>query len=338
MAREGLISGEREKSGEPLQAEFGQLLRGLRRRANLTQAQLAEASGLAIDTIRKLESGTRRAPYHETVAALAAALELNDAERDNFIGVAKRARAHGPAPAASEGPRLRPRAWIGIALASVAPLTVIGFVAATRFGGGNESPYPSDVQPSLHITKASECTSQWSLVVSNNTAGAISLESGTQSFEGLSADRKIIDVAPGERLDGTITLLAHNGGAPFAVAPLIYTPSWGVPERSWQLIQRWVPGGTTLYSPELHLTAPAVRGIYHVIFAFQLEMNGAQVASATGWRIGHEVWNDRNDIAHFSSEQVHEAQTFGCTTVRWLTEYGYEPLSVPADAVTISVR
>jgi len=37
-------------------------------------------------------------------------------------------------------------------------------------------------------------------------------------------------------------------------------------------------------------------------------------------------------------EQIHEAQTFGCTTARWLETTGYGTLSVPADAITINVR
>lgn len=336
----GFISNEHEKTGDLSEAEFGQLLRGLRRHAGLTQAQIAEASGLAIDTIRKLESGVRRAPYHETAAALADALKLPAAERDHFIAVAKRARAHGPAPVASEEPRGRRRSWIGVTAAIAALVTILGVVAAARFATSSDSPdrVPADLQPSVHITKASECTGQWSLVVANNTAGTVALASGTGSFEGVSADRKAIAVSPGQSLDGKVALLVHNGGAPFAIAPLIYTPSWGVPEKSWQLIARSVPDGTTLYSPEIHLPAPATRGLYHLIFAFQLEMNGAQVASGTSWVIGHNDWKDGNEIAGFNAEQIREAQTFGCTSVRWLTKYGYEPFSVPADAITINVR
>ncbi|TCJ19937.1 XRE family transcriptional regulator [Rubrobacter taiwanensis] len=50
-------------------------LREMRRRAVLTQQQLAEKSGVARDTISKLESGHRRA-YPTTVQKLAAALAV----------------------------------------------------------------------------------------------------------------------------------------------------------------------------------------------------------------------------------------------------------------------
>ena len=50
-------------------------LRGLRRRAVLSQEQLAERSGVARDTISKLETGRRKA-YPVTVRKLAAGLDV----------------------------------------------------------------------------------------------------------------------------------------------------------------------------------------------------------------------------------------------------------------------
>lgn len=50
-------------------------LRGLRMRAVLSQEQLAERSGVARDTISKLETG-RRGAYPTTIRKLAAGLEV----------------------------------------------------------------------------------------------------------------------------------------------------------------------------------------------------------------------------------------------------------------------
>jgi transcriptional regulator with XRE-family HTH domain len=50
-------------------------LRDFRRRAVMSQEQLAEKSGVARDTISKLESGRRRA-YPSTIRKLAAGLEV----------------------------------------------------------------------------------------------------------------------------------------------------------------------------------------------------------------------------------------------------------------------
>ncbi|WP_273843417.1 helix-turn-helix domain-containing protein [Rubrobacter calidifluminis] len=51
-------------------------LRELRRRAVMSQEQLAQRSGVARDTISKLENGQRRA-YPKTVHKLAAALSVD---------------------------------------------------------------------------------------------------------------------------------------------------------------------------------------------------------------------------------------------------------------------
>jgi transcriptional regulator with XRE-family HTH domain len=50
-------------------------LRGLRQRSVLSQEQLAERSGVARDTISKLETGRRKA-YPTTIRKLAAGLEV----------------------------------------------------------------------------------------------------------------------------------------------------------------------------------------------------------------------------------------------------------------------
>ncbi len=50
-------------------------LRGLRQRAVLSQEQLAERSGVARDTISKLETG-RRGAYPSTIRKLAAGLDV----------------------------------------------------------------------------------------------------------------------------------------------------------------------------------------------------------------------------------------------------------------------
>lgn len=60
---------------------FGDLLRHYRRRARLTQEQLAERAGLSVRAISDLERGVNRAPYRSTVARLAAALDLQEPDR-----------------------------------------------------------------------------------------------------------------------------------------------------------------------------------------------------------------------------------------------------------------
>lgn len=58
---------------------FGELLRRFRRDAGLTQAGLAELSGVSAQAISTLERGSRKHPRRETIGLLAKALNLPDA-------------------------------------------------------------------------------------------------------------------------------------------------------------------------------------------------------------------------------------------------------------------
>ncbi len=75
---------------------FGVLLRRLRERESLTQEELAERSGLAVNAVSALERGVRRRPQPHTVRALAQALQLD--ERDRAALVAAVPSAAGPDP------------------------------------------------------------------------------------------------------------------------------------------------------------------------------------------------------------------------------------------------
>ncbi|MGC7100837.1 ATP-binding protein [Amycolatopsis lurida] len=65
--------------------QFSALLRQLRRRAGMTQDQLAERSGVGVRTIRRFESGERNDPRMATVRLLAEALDVGPAERDELL-------------------------------------------------------------------------------------------------------------------------------------------------------------------------------------------------------------------------------------------------------------
>jgi transcriptional regulator with XRE-family HTH domain len=59
------------------QLTFGDLLRRHRNAAGLTQEDLAERSGLSVDTISLLERGEHRRPHRYTMQSLADALGLS---------------------------------------------------------------------------------------------------------------------------------------------------------------------------------------------------------------------------------------------------------------------
>jgi transcriptional regulator with XRE-family HTH domain len=75
-------------------------LRGLRQRAILSQEQLAERSGVARDTISKLETGRRKA-YPTTIRKLAAGLQV---EPGLLFGGVEYHDAEPPTESSSEKP------------------------------------------------------------------------------------------------------------------------------------------------------------------------------------------------------------------------------------------
>jgi hypothetical protein len=159
--------------------------------------------------------------------------------------------------------------------------------------------------------------------------------SGSGTFSSVSATSLTIAVSPGQMLNGSVTLNAYNNWSNGAIVPLIGTPSWGNDSTSWWLINGNIPMGISAYTTNIDLSAPLQPGIYYIIFAFRGEVSGDQVASATNWPVGHDVWNDGNDIAEFNATQIALAQQNGVTVDNWLYTNGYQPTYVPADAIKV---
>lgn len=87
-----------DRAGEPDAAEreagrFGALLQYYRRRAGLTQTQLADFSTISVRAIRDLEAGRARRPRRDTVRLLADALRLSDERRSTLEAAAGRGTA-----------------------------------------------------------------------------------------------------------------------------------------------------------------------------------------------------------------------------------------------------
>jgi transcriptional regulator with XRE-family HTH domain len=78
---------------------FGELLRGHRVGASLTQEELADGSGVSVRAISDMERGRAKGPRRRTVEALARALGLglNDAEQSELLDTAKAGRMRKPA-------------------------------------------------------------------------------------------------------------------------------------------------------------------------------------------------------------------------------------------------
>lgn len=173
--------------------------------------------------------------------------------------------------------------------------------------------------------------------VKNNVKGSIRIFAGSGPFAGMASGNKTLIVRAGSQLVGLVRLHVANGSVPDAVAPVIGTVSWGDPSHSFWTVSSWAPLGENDLDAQIRVTVPTVPGTYHILFAMQDELSGADIASGTNWAVHHDTWNDGNEIARLSPFQILQAQQKGCTTDRWLTANGYELTVVPADAITLHV-
>ncbi|WP_312867978.1 ATP-binding protein [Amycolatopsis pithecellobii] len=82
----------------PDEPAFGELLLRLRRNAGLTQAELAEFSGLSVRALSDLERGRARAAQRRSTEALADALGLTGEVRTLFFGLSQHGRLRGARP------------------------------------------------------------------------------------------------------------------------------------------------------------------------------------------------------------------------------------------------
>src|SRR5262249_30901780 len=114
----GMAVAEQPGAEQP-ELEFRSLLRQLRREAQLTQEELAEAAGISPRSVSDLERGINRTARKDTAVLLAGALGLADPARDLFVtaalgrvpaaGVLAAARGETPGAAAAMASRTLPR-------------------------------------------------------------------------------------------------------------------------------------------------------------------------------------------------------------------------------------
>lgn len=132
----------------------------------------------------------------------------------------------------------------------------------------------------------------------------IRIVGGTLNDRQIATSMPAVRVAPKARVTGTIKIVARNSHDGNAVFPVGWTTSWGDHEKSARTISRWVRPGDTEHEVEIDLEAPEKTGHYFIAFSCAGQMTVANIMSVTAWPRKRDKWNDGNDIADLSREQV----------------------------------
>ena len=138
------------------------------------------------------------------------------------------------------------------------------------------------------------------------------LNSATLNGQTIDNANPSLTVASGQAISGTVNLTVHNDHGSHAVFPVEATPTWGEHETSFWRVPIYPPAfGSTQGNASIALTAPSTPGTYAIIFAAQAELSGGYVMSATHWPSGPPRWNNGDDVAGWSDEQIGFAITNG---------------------------
>jgi len=161
------------------------------------------------------------------------------------------------------------------------------------------------VRISLVHTPGSDAPGNWyidrvRLFSGTYTGNEIQLISGTVSGQILSPEDWTIYIRPGEAVNGTVVVQAHNAHRSSAVVPFGYTWTWGARETAIVTINNWIPTGTRNWNISLNLNGPAIPGEYYVLFGLQGEFNMQQIFSCSNWQLNSLSWHDGNDYHDLS--------------------------------------
>jgi hypothetical protein len=137
------------------------------------------------------------------------------------------------------------------------------------------------------------------------------LVGGELNREKVSPERRRIVVEPGGVVEGDVDLVyTSRWGA--ASVMLGSTGTWGDPAANVVTIgPLTTPAFEMPRRVAVRLVAPHQPGSYRLIFAFHAEAAVEDIMSGTNWTVGRPVWEDGNDVARWSSEQLAEADRTG---------------------------
>lgn len=154
----------------------------------------------------------------------------------------------------------------------------------------------------------------------------------------LAADSALLTIRPTDSIRGTVTLRYSSYWGAAAVM-LGATPTWGDKRTSFvTLAPLATPAVGRGLSVPITLPGPERRGNYSIIIFFAAEPDVRWIASGTNWTAGHPIWDDGNDIADWTTEQLVAARRRGVVATEIVRRRQRMPTFVPAAVIDVVVR
>jgi hypothetical protein len=176
------------------------------------------------------------------------------------------------------------------------------------------------------------------------TMPTLRLISGVVNSQTIDPNHRSVTVKPGEEISGNL-MLEYSSYWPSSSVILGATALWGDRTKNFvDLNSLFTPTERQPRRANIKFKAPMVPGHYYIVLAFDAEGNVEDFMSGTNWRLPGPIWNDGNDIADWSPEQMAQANALGWTMTRFIKidDATGKPVTLPhpiaATVIDITVR
>ena len=143
------------------------------------------------------------------------------------------------------------------------------------------------------------------------TRPILRLVQGRINGQDISAARRSVVVKPGAEISGDV-MLEYSSYWGSASVILGATALWGDRRTNFlDLAPLFTPAENHPRRASIRFTAPETPGTYHIVFAFDAEGNVEDFMSGTNWRLPEPIWDDGNDIADWTPDQLAQANKRG---------------------------
>ena len=156
--------------------------------------------------------------------------------------------------------------------------------------------------------------------------------------QALTPINRVLSLNPGETIQGEVSV-RYTALWPAASVILAAVPTWGDKHTSFVNVSALpTPVVNAMSRHLLTIPGPDAPGDYFLVLAFAAETDAKWIASGTNWIIGAPIWDDGNDLADLTANDVAVGNAQGMLHPDWIFKNGRQPGFLPATVLKVQVR